>query len=67
MQNDPTLHKLFTQDDKGRIAATVERRANVRQRLELTEIFAEVRGELGRMFRDETYYGAPIGYRRTGG
>ena len=60
MHNDPTLHKLFTQDDKGRIARTVEQRANVRLRLDLTEIFAEIRGELGHLFRGETYYGESI-------
>ena len=54
------VNALLNVNHKARFAAQVERRRALRQRLELVEIFADVRGALGHAFRGETFYGPSI-------
>lgn len=61
--NDPTLHLLPSRESRGNAHRLAEYRRGTRHRLELVDIFSEIRGELGYMFRGETYYGEPEGYR----
>lgn len=66
MPTDPTLKLLLKQDIRGDAARGAVLRDGLDQKLRLQSIFADIRGEAGSMFRDETYYGDPQGYSRKG-
>ena len=51
---------LLNVNNKCRFAGQVERRAALRQKLDLQDVFAEVRGALGHAFRGETFYGPSV-------
>lgn len=51
---------LINLGQKTQVAKLSSRRASTRQRLELVEVFAEVRGAAGAAFRGETFYGPSI-------
>ena len=51
-----SLHALIRQDVAGRAAQRDEQRASLKQRLELTEIFSELRGSMVDSLGAKTYY-----------